>query len=193
MILEGLKERLMHPKLVKEFIAEFHAEINRQRHTLELGREARRRELALVTRRLDGLINAVADGLRTQGLKAKLEELERRKADLERDLQTMPPPAPRLHPNLADLYRRKVESLRQLLVDPVTRDEAIELLRSLVDHVAVRATENGFEVDLVGDIANMLKLPAKAESSNIESYASSVKVVAEACCQRELLRLCVEV
>ncbi len=91
----------------------------------------------------------------------------------------MPPPAPRLHPNLAELYRRKVESLRQLLVDPVTRDEAIELLRSLVDHVAVRATENGFEVDLVGDITNMLKLPADAESSNIEPYASSVKVVAE--------------
>lgn len=107
LILNGLKDSLMQPELVKEFIGEFSREINRQRHARELHQDARRKELAQVTRKLDGLIDAIADGLRTAGLKSKLDELERRKADLEAELTEVRPPAPRLHPNLAELYRRQ--------------------------------------------------------------------------------------
>ena len=50
----------MAPELVKEFIAEFHREVNRQRRDQEAGLGLRRRELEEVTRKLDGLINASA-------------------------------------------------------------------------------------------------------------------------------------
>jgi hypothetical protein len=43
----------------------------------------KRRELGEVARKLDGLLEAIADGLRSAGLQGKLEELERRKAELE--------------------------------------------------------------------------------------------------------------
>jgi DNA invertase Pin-like site-specific DNA recombinase len=114
-ILDTLKDHLMAPELVREFIAEFTAEANRQRREQEVQTEHKRRELAEVTRRLDGLAAAIEDGLRTPGLKQRLERLEQRQAALQDELAAETPPAPRLHPNLAELYRRKVAELAQAL------------------------------------------------------------------------------
>ena len=58
--------------------------------------------------------------------------------------------APRLHPNLAEIYRKKVGSLQEALSDPETRSEAIEILRGLIERVAVSAAEGGFTIELVG-------------------------------------------
>jgi site-specific DNA recombinase len=116
LILDVMKRNLMRPELVGEFIRAFHEEVNRHRHALELGTEIKRKELATVERKHDGLINAIADGLRTPGLKGKLEDLEARKTSLEAELAEAPPPTPRLHPNLAELYRQKVASPREALI-----------------------------------------------------------------------------
>lgn len=93
----------MAPELVKEFIAEYHAEINRQRRTVELEAGLKRRELEDVTRKLAGLVDAIADGLRAPGLQGRLDELEQRKANLETIVTAIPSPEPRLHPNLAEV------------------------------------------------------------------------------------------
>jgi uncharacterized small protein (DUF1192 family) len=77
-------DNLMHPDLVAEFIKEFHAEVNRRRHPAELSFALKQREL---------------------------DELEQRKAALEAEIANAPAPAPRLHPNLAELYREKVANL----------------------------------------------------------------------------------
>ena len=102
-ILDGLKDRLMAPELVKEFIAEFHREVNRLSRSREADLGLQRRELDDVNRKLRGLIEAIAEGLRAPGLQAKLDELESRKTALEAELAAAPPPAPRLHPNLAEV------------------------------------------------------------------------------------------
>ena len=54
--------------------------------------------------KLSGLIDAITDGLRSDGLQQKLEQLEVRKRELEAKLMAAPDPAPRLHPNLVVLY-----------------------------------------------------------------------------------------
>ena len=156
LILDGLKDRLMQPDLVKAVIAEFHAEINRQRDRQDQERALKHRELEQVTRKHDGLIDAIADGLRTTGLKAKLVALEEQKAKLEGALSDTPPPAPRLHPNLAEIYRHKVADLHGVLADPQTHDEALDILRSSIEQVIVRPRDDGFEVELVGKIAQMV-------------------------------------
>ena len=46
--------------------------------------------------------------------------------------------AVRLHPNLADLYQRKVAALQDLLESDATRTETVEIIRSLVDQVIFR-------------------------------------------------------
>ena len=180
LILDALKDNLMHPDLVAEFIKEFHAEVNRQRRDAELSLVLKRRELDDVRRKLDGLIEAIADGLRAPGLQSKLDELERRKAVLEVEIAGAPAAAPRLHPNLAELYRQKVANLQDALADPGTQTEALEILRGLIERVDVRPAEDGLAIELIGEIANMVKLSAGAESVAKEPYRSSVKVVAGA-------------
>jgi site-specific DNA recombinase len=178
LILDALKHNLMHPDLVAEFIKEFHAEINRQRHEAELSLGLKRRELDDTRRKLNGLIEAIAEGLRAPGLQAKLDELEERKARLEAEIEGAPASVPRLHPNLAELYRKKIANLQDALADPAMRMEALEILRGLIEQIGVRVTEDGFAIELIGEIANMVRLSAEVEALGNEPYRSSVKVVA---------------
>ena len=118
LILEGLRQRLLAPEMVEEFVTAFHEEVNRHRREATAARAGKDRELAEVTRKLDKLIEALIEGYRTAGLQQRLEELEARKAALEQELAADPPPPVRLHPNLAQVYRAKVERLHEALADP---------------------------------------------------------------------------
>jgi len=180
LVLDALKQHLLSPEYVKEFINAFHTEVNRQRHDAEIVAGIKRKELDEVQRRLDALIDAIADGLRAPSLQTRLNQLESRKLELQRELETVPPAAPRFHPRLADVYRQKVAQLHDALADPQDREEAIEILRGLIEKVSVRPTGKGraFEVELVGEIANMIALSPGAETACKEPYRSSVKVVA---------------
>lgn len=190
-ILDGLKERLMAPDMVADFIAAFTQEVNSTRAAAEQTRQRREQELAGVTRKLDGLIEAIAEGFRAEGLQQKLAELESRRTELE-DLLAGPAPAPtRLHPNLAELYRRKVFELEAALADPEFGDEALSILRPLIEKVVLRPRENGFEIELIGEIVAMVALGVDARDSVgrtaalDERTACSVKVVAGARNHRE--------
>jgi site-specific DNA recombinase len=182
-ILNALKCRLMAPDLVEEFIVAFHAETNKAIREAGTLNKVKEQELAKVTRQLDGLYDAIADGLRTAGLKEKLEDLEARKQELAAELAAQPAAPPLLHPNLAELYRRKVEALHQTLRDPVTRDEALGLIRGLIEQVIVHPSADGPELELVGEIASMVALaqaqaPGSGGPDVLGAYRSSVKVVA---------------
>ncbi len=74
---------------------------------------------AQIARKLDGLYDAVADGLRTPGLKERLEEMERRLAQLDAALATPAPSPVRLHPNIGQVYRKKVTELSAALDNPI--------------------------------------------------------------------------
>ena len=115
----------MAPELVEEFVRAFQKEVNNRRREDDLLLEANKRELAEVRRKLNGLIDAIAERLRAPGLQKRLEELELRRAELEQEIGSAPTPPVRLHPNLAQIYRRKVEQLQHALNDPEIRDEAI--------------------------------------------------------------------
>jgi hypothetical protein len=67
------------------------------------------------------------------GLQARLDELEQRRTQLASAIAAAPQPAPRLHPNLAELYRQKVANLQEALADPATRTEALNILQGLVE------------------------------------------------------------
>ena len=88
-------------------------------------------------------------------------------------------------PNLAQLYRSKVESLHETLKAPDTGQEAREILRELVDEVRLMSATDGSEIELIGDIAKMVEF-ANATGKNWHQVkfdsrtVSSVKVVAGA-------------
>ena len=49
--------------------------------------------------------------------------------------ENAPPPTPRLHPNLAELYRQKVMNLAAALNQEDTRLEAAECIRELIEEI----------------------------------------------------------
>jgi site-specific DNA recombinase len=115
----------------------------------------------------------------------RLDELERRKAELQRDLDSAATPPPLLHPNLAEIYRDRVTRLHEAFTDETTRTEATDLLHGLIDRVLLHPGEHGPEIELVGDIAGMVELTlpndgnaARERAAVSDGFRCSVKVVA---------------
>jgi hypothetical protein len=196
LILNALRHNLMQPALVAEFIRAFNDELNSLRREQEAVAQHTVREISEVTRQIDALLDAVASGLKGASVQQRLDDLETRKAGLEARVSNAPLPMPRLHPNLAELYRRQVERLHTALADEAIRTEAIEILQGLVETSRLCPTEDGYELELVGNIANMVILAMEKagtkkgrrpmEAPVLEKCRSSVKVVAGTRNHREL-------
>ncbi len=170
-ILGGLKERLLTPDLVAEFIRAFEAELaTLQRESANTERQLER-ELAEVSRKLDGVVRAIEDGTWSDTLRQRLNELEARKAELtaRRAQAANPAPTVRLHPNAAEVYRAKVARLEESLNAPEIRMEAAEALRSLISRIVLTpdaSAPDGVAAELHGDLATILRLAAERQGGD---------------------------
>lgn len=184
LILDLLRDRLMQPAAVASFISAYGTEVNAGRAAQSSDRVKAEAEKAQVLRRLEGLYDAIADGLRTPGLKQKLDELEARKVELESRLAAPLPSPVRLHPGLSELYRKKVEELAQTLADPAIRTAALEIIRGLITSVTIHEMEAGIKIELEGAITAMIGL-AQPYAARLLDHCS-VEVVAGARFQKYL-------
>ncbi len=132
-------------------------------------------------------MDAIAGGLRSAGLQTKRQDLESQKVLLETEISAAPPSVPILHPNLPELYRRRVAELEQALADPTTHDEALTLLRQLIDYVEVTPDGKALKIEFVGQIANMPVLPTPSEAGRMAKHKIAVKGVAGTRYTRESL------
>jgi site-specific DNA recombinase len=134
-VLDGLKHRLMDPHLYKIFVDEFIRETNRLRSTESGKADRAKADLAAIDRRLKKIVDAIADGVPARALKDELIALEARQDELRSVLAQPASNKPLLHPNLAELYLRKVADLAAGLEQPETRGEASLILRPLVEAI----------------------------------------------------------
>lgn len=130
----------------------------------------------MVKRKLVGLYDAIADGVRTAGLKRQLEALEAEQQDLEQQVQAEPVSMPQLHPNLARICHEKVSDLSAALSDPDARGEAADIFRKLIERIDVQIDDAGHTIELTGDIVRLISLPD--EQAVRDAFKSSVKMVA---------------
>ncbi len=79
-----------------------------------MSEKSRQAELGKVRHKIERLIDALTDGTPAIAVTGRLRELEQRRLTLEAELATSEAPAPRLHPNLAEIYRQKVAGLAAL-------------------------------------------------------------------------------
>ena len=157
-VLSGLRTHLMHPDLVKEFIAEYQREINRMNAQVEETHARHKVELARVERQIRAIVEAIKDGLRTAAMKDELLLLEARKQELSVAAPETPATAVRLHPNLAEIYRQKVARLHEELNRPELREEAAAAIRGPIDEVRLVPVEGKLELELAGALAGILAL-----------------------------------
>ncbi len=155
-VMHGLRNRLMDPVLFKAFAEEFTAEWNRLQADAGANLNLLRMEHERVERQIERLVDALAEGAPAARVTQKLRELERRRLDLEVELSTAVGPAPRLHPNVAEVYRLKVESLQQALADN-DAGPARELVRSLIEAIVLIPEEGRLRVEVRGELAGILR------------------------------------
>lgn len=104
-VLGLLRQRLMQPDAVATFVKSFSEAANAETGALEAARARLQSERDKAARKLNGFYDAIAEGFRTPGLQAKLEELEAQIADLDGKLSEPAPSPVRLHRHQCDCTR----------------------------------------------------------------------------------------
>jgi site-specific DNA recombinase len=180
-VLDGLADRIMDPGLFKVFVTEFTAEWNRLQAETSGDREARVSELSRVNAQIERLVDAIAAGGMSPAIGKRLADQDKRRLELEGLLAEAAAPAPRLHPNLADVYRQTVSSLIEVLA----RDdgaEARDAVRSLVDAIILTPEDGKLAVAVRGELASILSLSAAGrrgqDGRSPSDLAVQVKMVA---------------
>ena len=102
------------------------------------------------------------------GLKERMVQLEAEQAILIAEPATGPAPDVSLlvRPNVPALYRRKVAELEELLEGGQERDEARDLIRSMIDRIVLKPrTSGGLEAILYAELGAILAICAAAAGS----------------------------
>ncbi len=180
-VLVGLRNRLMDPDLFKAFVSAFTVEWNRQQANSAGDRATKVIELERVRHQIERLVDALSDGTAAAAVNDRLAGLEQRRLTLETDLANAAAPAPRLHPNLAELYRQKVADLTDLLAQNDGAD-ARELVRSLIEAIVLVPEDGRLRVELRGQLAGILALAEAGQSKSAgpgtDALSSQIKMVA---------------
>jgi len=157
-VLDGLKHQLMHPDLVRTFVDEFRRELNRQAWEQDARRGWTTRDLEKTERDIGKLIEAIKAGVPGAAVKDEILALETRRGNLLDQLNAAPAPVPRLHPNIAALYRERVASLHEALNAEGTRTEAAEHIRGLIEEIRLVPEKATLRIELFGQLAALLNL-----------------------------------
>ena len=160
-VLDGLRDILLgNERLIDEFTDEFKRELARLRKEGQGAKRRRLKELQDVERGIRRCLDFITGGDGDPGsVRDQLRRLEARKREIDADLRTQQQGMEiAIHPNLPDLYRKKVAKLHQALQHDATHAQVVETIRSLVDRIEVSpGPERGrCEVTIVGALARIL-------------------------------------
>ena len=174
-VLGGLKQKLLAPELVREFIRAFQEEVNRSNTEREVQVRADRQQLDSIKRKIAGIVTAIEEGDYSRALGDRLADLEKQQDLLQVRLSEAPPSTVRLHPRLAEVYAEKIQQLEKALNDPAIRAEASDVLRSLIDRIELRPAGEGHGIAamLYGDLAEILVVCAPGGKKNPPKAAAS--------------------
>ena len=132
-VLSGLKDRLMAPEVAAEAMRAYAGETNRINRERRASGASERKERAGVEKK----IAVIEDGGYVRGMVDRLRELEARQDELNERLSAEPADLPDIHPNIADIYRRKVARLAEALDHPEDRDAAASAIRGLIGRIVL--------------------------------------------------------
>ena len=151
--------------------------LNSQRRATET---ADRAELDKVLKAIKGVLAIAEAGKGTRTLVDRLLDLEAQEDAIRARLDAAPADIPDIHPNISEIYRRKVERLAGALVDPEEREEAADALRGLIQRVVLTPGTKRGEVNAVlhGEFGTILEWLERRESTKNDTtpaaFASGV-------------------
>lgn len=156
--LAGLREKLVSADAVADAVRTYAQELNRQNHERRAQTEIDRKALAKLERGIAGIMAAIEDGMYQPAMKARMDDLERQKAEIMARMAEAPADVPDIHPNIAEIYKAKVVRLTEALADPELHSEAADAIRSLVGEVVLTPGEKRGEMQAVlrGELMGIL-------------------------------------
>ena len=103
------------------------------------------------------MLKAIEDGLYNPSMKERMTALEADRLRLRQAIEQLGAASPvRLHPNLSAVYAEKVARLADTLNVPGTRQEAGEIIRSLIERIVLTPEGDRLKAELYGDLAGIL-------------------------------------
>ena len=178
-MLAGLRDRLMAPEVAAEAMRAYVEETNRLNRERRSAREVDRKALSEIEKKLNGIIAAIEDGGYTRALTDHLHKLEAEQDELTERLSKID--IPDIHPNVANIYKCKVERLAEALLNPQERDEAAAAIRGLIERITLTPGPKRGQIDatLHGDFRTVLEWAAgKNQKTDTPFPGVSVSVVA---------------
>jgi site-specific DNA recombinase len=160
-VLDGLRNRLMRADMVRTFLDKFRREVNRQASEHDLHRDHAMRDLQKTEREAHRLIEAIKAGVPGAAVKNEMTTLEARRTELLIQLQVLAGPAPKLHPNIAEIYRQKIVRLGEALNDQQTREQAAECIRQLIEEIRLVPENDKLRIHLFGELASLINLTSE--------------------------------
>ncbi|WBO24342.1 recombinase family protein [Sphingomonas abietis] len=156
--LVGIAERLVSAEAVREAVASYVDTINQQNRDRRAQAELDRRALDKIERGIGGLMAAIEDGMYQPAMKARMADLERQKGEILVRLGETPADLPDIHPNIAEIYRRKVARFTESVDDPDLRADIASDVRSLVGRIILKPGEKRghIEATLCGELMGIL-------------------------------------
>ena len=159
-VLRGLNRTLMHPDAQKVAAKEFHAELVRQQQAEGSERLQLEKSISEATRRIDRIVDAIADGLASDAMKQKLLDIETAKiVDLAALAALGDSPVVTLHPKSGELYSELIGSLVDIIADPSPdANEVRAILRKVINRITLNPpqSEGAYDVAIKGDLAALL-------------------------------------
>ena len=176
LVLLGLKEHLMQPAAYQAFVDEFTHEYNAKANHSEALKVKLKADLQRTKSEIQKLIEAIKAGVPGEALKNEMQSLQDRQKKIEEDLSVAPLPAPRLHPNLATIYKEKITNLVQALNNPNTLIEANTAIRQLIERVQLIPVNGELKIELYGELAALLKLGTEPKDEHPQAESEGVQI-----------------
>lgn len=157
-VLDGLKDRLLAPDVVAEAMRAYAEEMNRLNRERRSRGESWRAELAKVEKQIQGMVEAIKEGMFQRTMIAAMDALESRKAELAALLADAPADTPDMLPSASLVYAKKVAHLTEALNRPEDRAEAAQALRGLIERIVLRPGAKRGQIDatLHGELGTIL-------------------------------------
>ncbi|GAA0624997.1 recombinase family protein [Thalassospira tepidiphila] len=179
-VVASLAQGLMVPQAVKLFLEEYakqHAAMDNARNS------EHRRKLSMLRKsenQQKNLINSLTQGKYIAAVEDRLVELSNDIEMLKADLKDLEDEAPKLPDNLAELYHEKIDDLSHTLNNPTTLPEAIDAVQKLVESVTVSKDGKVMQIELVGQLAEILRMTGNEKTASNKEAVNSLKLVAGA-------------
>jgi site-specific DNA recombinase len=177
-VLAAIRDYLIQPEAIEAFNQEFKVALkDRQSARRRLQTESRK-QIRETEAKIARIVEAIAEGTSTPAIRTSLLEHEAKLLDLTANAEAhKDAPEAELFPDLADLYRGRLEEMAVALSDPACRPEAIHLIRGLIERFVLRpaAIGRGLKVEIVGQMAALAEIARGVGPASPDAKAAASK------------------